>query len=836
MQYQSFLHKSLVLVGLLSLVSVSAVAQNSFQIKVVDAESNEALAFATIANADYSLGFITDVEGVADLPENLKGRELIIKYVGYQQREVVIDGAPRTIIIKLAPETTKLEEVTVYAGENPAHPIIRKLVEKKDELNPERKPHYSLLSYNHIYLGTDHFPETTSQDSAYLETRDLLSSQYLFSLRSKTARFFEAPARQKEIVLSNRVSGFKNPQFAAMAKNVQDIGFYEDYITVFDLSFLNPLSKNSFGKYFFSLEDSITDSEGRKSYVITFEPSRNNFNALAGTLYIDSEDYALRNVVAETRLFNSYNENLSKGQSNVENPSERFYNLETYITINFRIQQTYSKVNGQQWFPVEQKADILFGEFARKNAPAIPVYLSSRSQFEDISLDPIPDSVKFDRIRLEYDPEANELGRVDSTLTINEAVSDKEKLTLTKVDSIFEANKIEERLDLITGLIDGVVTWGNIDFDIPNSIRLNEFEGVRLGLGLSTSNNFSEWFELGGYFGYGFRDKDWKYGGFTNFQIIRNNQLSLNLNYQRDLRQFGYEKFYRYRPFNNSSESIYPYVFDDMLQEEKYEIALEGYFLRYVNSRIQLNQQRIRHPSLIAETSEGGTGVEAITVTEVSANFGITPGEDFLSAFDRLLPTTRSNFYLGVNITRGVPWLDGETSYTRVSGKIQRRWKTRNFGFPTLTLISGTVAGDIPSSQLFAVRGSDSREYLDISQTFRTMGVSEFLATTYISAFYEHQVSSFTVHPKWSKPTLFLLSGWAYGTGRNINGQTMLKNPSFRYLEDHYLESGLLIKNIFRFNTLALGGGFSYRYGPYAAKSWQENMALRLDVSFSTGE
>jgi hypothetical protein len=836
MKNQHFIHKSALTVILMGFLCFAVKAQESFPIKVVDVESNEALAFATIASTDYSMGFITDVDGVAKVPISFNGQSLVVKYVGYKTQEVFIDGSSRSIVIKLTPESKKLEEVTVYAGENPAHRIIRRLVEKKDELNPEKMPHYSLISYNHIYLGTDHFPETSSKDSAYLETRDLLSDQYLFSLRSKTARFFEAPSKQKEIVLSNRVSGFQNPQFAAMAKSVQDIGFFEDYITVFDLSFLNPLSKNSFGKYFFSLEDSVTDSEGRKSYVITFEPEKDNFNALAGTLYIDAQDFSLRNVVAETRLFNSYNENLSKGKSNIENPSERFYNLETYITINFRIQQTYSKVDGQQWFPVQQKADILFGEFSKKDAPAIPIYLSSRSEFTDISLGPIPDSIRFDRIRLEYDSRANELGRVDSTLLANDSLSTKEERTFSKLDSIFEANKVEKRLALFTGLIDGAITWGKIDFDIANSIRLNEFERVRLGLGLSTSDNFSKWLEVGGYFGYGIRDKGWKYGGFTNINILTNNQLTLNLNYQQDLRQFGHERYYRYRPFNNSSETIYPFIFDEMLQVEKYELALEGYFMRYVNGRIQVNQQEINHPSLVVETSNNGPGVESIDVTEVSANIGITPGEDFLAAFNRLLPTTRSNFYLGLNITRGIQWLDGQYSYTRLSGKIQRRWKTRNFGFPTLTLIGGTVAGSVPSTQLFAIRGSNNREYLDISQTFRTMGVSEFLGSTYVAAFYEHQLTMLTIHPKWSKPTFYLLSSWAYGTASDISGEALSRNPSFRYLDDHYMESGILIKNILRFSTLSFGAGFAYRYGPYAESNWQDNLALRLDLSFSTGE
>ena len=807
--------------------------QSTIRFQVLDAENNESLPFTTATLSGQSSGFIADIDGYLSIPSLPDDQLLVIKHLGYESQTISLGGLKGISSLKLQPEARKLETLVITAGENPAHPIIRQLVAHKEKLNPASRPHYSMLSKNSFTLGTDHFPETDSQDSAYLRLKNLLSDQYLFSMTSVTRRYFESPDKEKEVVVANRVSGFQNPQFAAMAKSLQNIGFYEDHLEILDILFLNPVSKNSFDNYFFGLEDSLIDESGRKNYVISFEPIKQTFNGLSGTLFIDAEDLAIRHVIAETVRFTEMHDILSTGTPILTAQAKKEYDLYNYLTINFRIQQSYTRIQAGQWFPEEQKADVLLGEFSKIDAPAIPAYIYSKSQFDEISFDETPDSVKFDRVRLEYMPDANSTGINERFPADTLNLSVKEKATLDILDSVFEANQLEKKLAFIQGLALGKLTWKWIDFDLRQSFRFNEYERVRIGLAINTSEKFSRHVELGGNFGYGISDKAYKFGGYGQLNILDKQQLSFRLSYQQDIRQFGSLSFYKYRYFPTDSEVIYPFLIDDMLSFTQYEARLDGYALRYLNGFLSLSTQQVQHPSL-ASTLDAVPPI--LSLTEITAGLSYTPGEDLLTFGNAWLPTARSDSYMGLNLTQGLNIIGGNYTYTKVSVLLQKKWQTRSFGVPILTVTGGTAWGDIPSTQLYAIHGSHGRSYIDVANTFRTMGISEFIAGSYLNIFYQHKIFQFTIHPRWSKPHLELHSGWAYGLSQTLDGQSLIQNSAFRYLNDHYLESGLRVRHLVRWSTLSAGFGVAYRYGPYATMSYQDNLALTLDIGFNTGE
>lgn len=64
---------------------------------------------------------------------------------------------------------------------------------------------------------------------------------------------FIAPDISEETVIASRVSGFKNPNFASLATDLQPFSFYKDNIKLFDIQYLNPISKGSLKKYSFRI-------------------------------------------------------------------------------------------------------------------------------------------------------------------------------------------------------------------------------------------------------------------------------------------------------------------------------------------------------------------------------------------------------------------------------------------------------------------------------------------------------------------------------------------------------------------------------------------------------
>ena len=55
----------------------------------------------------------------------------------------------------------------------------------------------------------------------------------------------------------NRVSGFQDPTFVAIANEIQPLSFYDERLTFVGQEFLNPISRGSTEQYFFDLRDTL---------------------------------------------------------------------------------------------------------------------------------------------------------------------------------------------------------------------------------------------------------------------------------------------------------------------------------------------------------------------------------------------------------------------------------------------------------------------------------------------------------------------------------------------------------------------------------------------------
>src|SRR5690606_1962654 len=152
----------------------------------------------------------------------------------------------------------------------------------------------------------------------------LLKDSPLFIMESVSERKFIAPDISEEIVIGTKVSGFQNPSFASLATDLQPFSFYKDNIKLFDIQYLNPISKGSLKKYRFKIEDTLFQNKDTV-YIISFQPQKNkNFEGLKGSLYISTNKYAVQNVIATP---------FEKGK------------------IDIKIQQQYTFVDNKYWFP-----------------------------------------------------------------------------------------------------------------------------------------------------------------------------------------------------------------------------------------------------------------------------------------------------------------------------------------------------------------------------------------------------------------------------------------------------------------------------------------------------
>src|SRR5690554_8234259 len=103
-------------------------------------------------------------------------------------------------------------------------------------------------------------------------------------------------------------------------------------------------------------------------------------------------------------------------------------------------------------------------------------------------------------------------------------------------------------LDALKILSTGKIPLGKFSVPIDEIVNYNGQEGFRLGLGLETNRRMSKVVQLGGYFAYGLRDKEWKWGGDLTFTLHQKRLIKLNL--RSEERRVGKECRSRWSPYH----------------------------------------------------------------------------------------------------------------------------------------------------------------------------------------------------------------------------------------------------------------------------------------------
>ena len=164
--------------------------------------------------------------------------------------------------------------MVIFPGENPAHRIIKKMIENKDKNNPEKRGSFSYTSYNKMIFSAkldSVKTDTVKIDSNLIKAKKFFDKQYLFLMESVTDRKFMYPDRNSEKLIASKISGFKDPLIALLLTQMQSFSFYNDLIKIGDNNYITPVCKGSIDKYFFLLEDTLYQGSDTV-YVISYKP------------------------------------------------------------------------------------------------------------------------------------------------------------------------------------------------------------------------------------------------------------------------------------------------------------------------------------------------------------------------------------------------------------------------------------------------------------------------------------------------------------------------------------------------------------------------------------
>ncbi|TPE45389.1 DUF5686 and carboxypeptidase-like regulatory domain-containing protein [Pontibacter mangrovi] len=778
---------------------------------VRDAATGERLPFVSIVVNEGETGTTTNLEGEYRLRHRQPIRSLRFSYVGYQP-SIVYPDSVESINVQLQPTAARLQEVVVLGtGENPAHRIIRLATQNRERHRLQNLESYTYRTYNKFILsatdvGEQELRDTlqlSKRDSAYLKMRKLLGQQHLFLLESVTDYAFLQPNHTKETILATRVSGLQQPSFGVVAAEAREFSVYDDLPVFFGKRYLSPISPSSTRKYNFVLQETVV--QGQDSiFVISFEPEQGkNFEGLKGLLYINSSGWAVQNVLAG-----------SAGDDK----------------RNIQLQQRYERVGAQQqWFPTELDVELTIPQL---NLNGHQPYAHMRTYITNINLTPSLRRSDFGVVALQQQPNANR--RPDSFFQVYrpDSLTQLEQLTYERLDSVGRAQKLDRTIRTLEYLMSKQVPIGPISLDLKRLFRVSAFEGLRLGMGAHTNDLFSERYKVGGYWGYGFKDEEAKYGADASVILYQPLELQLKAVYFEDVLETGGRR-QAFEESHGLLGSLRRALLTDMDYTTHQSIALQGRVLRYLQANAQLRQEE-RRPTLLQPTllQPEGQPLPAFNLAEAVLSLRYAPGEQYMQQFNRLVPMTDEDRpVLWLQYTRGLDGvLDGDYGYNKYDLRLKALLRHRTFGESSFILAGGLVEGNAPLVTRYNGYGSNNPDYkLYTGEGFETMYPYEFFSDRYAALFFSQNFGKRLLNTRFFAPDLVAVTN--VGVGGMEEPLQEQYAVAFRSMRKGFFESGLMLNNIISSPFSGVGVGAFYRYGPYSLANKGDNLRIKLTAS-----
>ncbi len=812
-------HKQLFWLFLFTLNLINATFAQTIKGKIVDESTKQAIPFAFIGIENSNKGTTADIDGNFSLRLDSSMHMLTVQVIGYQKKQVKINEISNlsAAVITLRSAEVKLDEIVVTPNENPANELIRQLIRNKKKLDPRNLPFYSCETYGKTYFtisdnkGNEYYYK---EDTAkFSKEKKLLEKQYLFFIESASEKKYIYKNIQQEKIIASRVSGFKSAPFASLASQLQSFTFFDDNIDVLDINYVNPLLKGTFKRYNFNITDTIIESSDT-TILIAFEPKKNtNFKALKGILYMNKNDIAIANVLAEPVSVDGKNA--------------------------VKIQQKYIRLDNKHWFPTQLVTEILFNTVnassSNDNGPNRIMKCVSKLYVSNVNLD---STIQIKQKNIEvvnakgYENKDElfwEKKRLDS-------LTNKERNTYHSVDSIGKAEKFEAKLKLAKILSSGQIPLGFISFNLKRLMRVNDYEGFRLGGGLVTNDKLSKWFSVGGYGAYGFTDKAWKYGGDLQINLTESKDVNLKTELARDVFETANTSFYGEKNSFISTQNIRTYLVGMMDK------------VSFIKASFQFPVQRFIKASVYTKVTErispsGYGNLQAFyndhhfqyTTNEAGIQLKIWPFEKFTESFLGLISLGSKAPCVYINFSQTIPAFrtDYQNSFTfqKLDVKIDHKINFKVKGFFAYQIQAGKVFGDVPYTFQFNNNGSRADKYrISAENTFETMYLNEFISTEYATVFTAINSGKVFRQNKYSNPEFELVHAAGYG---KLLNKEKLTYVALNDMQKIYTEAGLRIKNLYTSGMSSIGVGAFYRYGAYANPEFMQNLVVKFVVGLT---
>lgn len=781
--------------------------------RVMDAETGESLAFVNIVINNSQQGGATDIDGKFRIIFSRPVEFLKLSYVGYEPIAFFVDSKTEGLKIFMKKIPYELREVVVLPGINPAHRIIKNVVNNRDLNDPEKLKSFSYTSYEKIIFTLDldslRMIDTMMLDTSSLEVRRFFDRQDIFIAESVTERKFLFPERNRENVIATRVSGMKDPIFVFLVSQIQSTSFYHELISIGRSEYINPISRGSTSKYTFIIEDTAYSERNDTIFIISYHPKPNtNFDGLKGMLSINTHNWAIQNVIAEPERD--------------EGP------------FSIRIQQRYELVDGNQWFPVQLNTDIMIKSIgASVNDKMYSFVGIGKSYIKDIELNPDLVKREFNNIEVDVDPNAHDRNEKYWNQFRTDSLSERDRNTYAFMDSIGQEANFDRLARTFETIMTGKIPVKFIDFDMDKFLRYNQYEGLYLGVGIHTNDRLSRRFKVGGFWGYSFNDETAKYGGDFSAILHKKSELELKVGYFYDVTESGGVTFVGDNKSFLKGEGFRDFLIRRMNITERTFLSLHFRGLSHFKWNIGvISDYKNAYPDYYYGQSVDGVSMlkNEFRFFELTAGFRFAFREKFLRT--KRIKISMGTKYPVVNFqyTRGFDnVINGEFEYNRFDLKISESFYIKYLGMTSFEIRAGYIDGDLPYCNLYNGNGSYRVFTIYANNSFATMRMNEFLSNRYVAFYISHNFGQLLVRTKFFSPEIVLATNIAFG---DLNNSSQHHNVEYNSMEKGYYESGVLFHGLLDLRFYKLGAGVFYRYGPYGFDKTADNFAYKVSIVF----
>lgn len=331
--------------------SPSFAQQGFLRGKLLDAQTQEPIPFATVRVKGYALGVISNMDGGFQIPQRFKdmGRILVVSCMGYETREIPLEAflPDQIAIIRLGPGVLQLSEAVVRA-EKKRRLSARGIVRRAIAAIPKNYP-------SHTFSTVGYYRDYQIRDNSYVNLNEAILEVFdrgfqLPDQRTSLVKFYD----YKENVAFGRDTLAQGSYNYESWEKVIDKAFLKNYggneftiLRIHDAirnhqinsyDFVNRFDKDMLDNHSFKKEgDTYLGTEAL--YTIRLRKAFPAYSAL-GTLYISKRDFAIHKMVYalydNTKQYGGVgNRRLLKDKALIFEVSTEYHRKEDKMYLNY---------------------------------------------------------------------------------------------------------------------------------------------------------------------------------------------------------------------------------------------------------------------------------------------------------------------------------------------------------------------------------------------------------------------------------------------------------------------------------------------------------------------